>query len=162
MGKLLLIAITALSFAHPFYLSVTDLKYNAKEQALQGSVKIFVNDLEATLKKITNTTVDLIHIKDSASTIGLLKNYLNSHLSLQLNGKARTFDLIGFEREEEALWMYVEFKKCETPKLIQISNSILFEQLPGQTNIVHLEVNGAQKSSKATNPDRNFSFDFRK
>jgi len=82
------------SFRHPFYLSVTDLKYNVKEKALQGSLKIFVNDLEGTLKKIKKQTVDLVNIKDTTETETILKNYLTSHISLKVNGNDRPFDLI--------------------------------------------------------------------
>jgi hypothetical protein len=64
------------AFRHPFYLSVTDLKYSNKDRALQGSVKLFVNDLEAALKKINNQTVDLIHVKDTIQIKKLLHNYL--------------------------------------------------------------------------------------
>jgi len=148
------------SFRHPFYLSVTDLKYNVKEKALQGSLKIFVNDLEGTLKKIKKQTVDLVNIKDTTETETILKNYLTSHISLKVNGKDRPFDLIGFEREEEALWIYVEFKKCELPKKVELQNTILFEHLSDQTNIVHISVNSIKKSLKATCPDKNFVFEF--
>jgi hypothetical protein len=77
-----------------------------------------------------------------------------------VNGKDRPFDLIGFEREEEALWIYVEFKKCELPKKVELQNTILFEHLSDQTNIVHISVNSIKKSLKATCPDKNFVFEF--
>ena len=45
-------AIGFYSFKHPFYLSVVDLKYNNKEQLMQGSIKVFVNDFEDALTKL--------------------------------------------------------------------------------------------------------------
>lgn len=162
MRKILIIAIILFltSFKHPFYLSVTDLKYNSKEKALQGSVKIFVNDLEAALKKINNKTIDLVNIKDSLQTKNSLKEYLRSHLSLKVNGKDKAFEFIGFEKEEEALWLYIEFKKCEIPKKVELVNSILYESISDQTNIVQIETNNVKKSLKANNPDKDFVFDF--
>lgn len=148
-----------LSSAHPFYLGVTSLEYNAREQVLQGSVKLFVNDLEDALKKSTKKPVDLINVKDTVGTTALLMAYLGSHFRLQVNGTPARFEFLGFEREEEALWMYVEYK-CEAPKKIQIQNSLLFDYLPDQSNIVHIEVNGIRKSAKTNNPEKDFSFTF--
>ncbi|MES2681599.1 MAG: DUF6702 family protein [Bacteroidota bacterium] len=148
------------AFKHPFYLSVTDLKYNTREKALQGSVKIFINDLESALKNINKKNTDLVNVKDTAEVTKQLTAYLKSHLYLKLNGKEKTFRLIGFEKEEEAIWIYLEFKNCELPKKLEINNTILFEYIKQQTNIVHLEVGSDKKSAKVSNPDKNLIFDF--
>jgi hypothetical protein len=147
------------SFTHPFYLGVTSLEYNTREKMLQGSVKLFVNDLEDALKRSTKKPVDLIHVKDTVRTTILLMNYLSSHFHLQVNGKPVKYEFLGFELEEEALWMYVEYK-CEAPKKIQIQNSLLFDYLPNQSNIVHIDVNGTRKSAKTSNPNKDFMFEF--
>jgi hypothetical protein len=149
-----------MAFKHPFYLSVTDLKYNAQDEALQGSVKLFVNDLEAALKKINKQTVDLIHVKDTVQIKKLLRNYLLKNLSLKINGLPKAFDFIGFEREQEAIWMYIEFKKCQRPKKIELENSLLFDDIMQQTNIVHIEVCDERKSLKSNYPDKQFLFEF--
>jgi hypothetical protein len=158
----LLLVFLLISSGHPFYLGITDLKYNAKEQALQGSVKLFVNDLEDALEKINKQTVDLINVKDSIVTHRLLELYLKTHLALKLNGKARNFELIGFEREEEAVWMYLEFNNCEAPEKIELKNTLLFDFLKNQANIVHITVGAEQKSWKAGNPECDFLFVFKK
>jgi hypothetical protein len=68
--------------------------------------------------------------------------------------------LIGFENEAEAIWMYIEFEKSLTPKKIEIENTLLYEHLKDQMNIVHIEVNNSKKSLKITNPEKNLKFDF--
>ena len=148
-----------MGFAHPFYLGVTSLEYNTKDKVLQGSIKLFVNDLEDALKKTTKKSVDLIHVKDTIGTSAMLMAYLGSHFRLQVNGAPVKFEFLGFEREEEALWMYVEYR-CETPKKIQIQNTLLFDYLPDQSNIVHIDLNGTRKSAKTNNPDKDFVFEF--
>jgi hypothetical protein len=72
----------------------------------------------------------------------------------------KVFNFIGFEREQEAIWMYVEFTKCEPPKKIELENSLLFDDIMQQTNIVHMEVYGERKSLKSTYPDKQFLFKF--
>ena len=86
---LVLIAIIFLvAFKHPFYLGVTDLKYNSKEKTLQGSVKLFTNDLEASLKKIHKGSVDLINTKNKEETKKMLFDYLKDRFELKANNKS--------------------------------------------------------------------------
>ena len=147
-------------FKHPFYLGVTDLKFNTKEKVLQGSVKLFTNDLEAALKKIHNKTIDLINVKNKEEVTKILSDYLKKHFSLKINSKICNYKLIGFEREEEAIWMYVEFEKSELPKKIQVENTLLYDHLKDQMNITHIEVNNSKKSLKVNNPEKTLQFDF--
>lgn len=149
-----------LGFKHPFYLSVTDLKYNEKEKALQGSVKIFVNDLEGALKKQEGRTIDLINPKDTVRTKKLLNDYLKKHLNFKINGKVQPYSMLGFEQEQEAIWVYIEAAACPFPKKTEIENTILYDFISGQANIVHLEVKGERKSFKVDNPEKLVIFEF--
>lgn len=156
----LLILFFAFAFKHPFYLSVTDLKYNAKERALQGSVKIFTNDLEDALRKLENKPIDLINPKDTAAINKILFSYLQKHLSFKINGKPLSYTMLGFEHEQEAIWIYIESAKCPLPKKVEIENSLLYDFISSQSNIVHLEVNGKRKSLKADCPEKVLRFEF--
>ncbi len=164
--KKILLLVTALFILggwmkHPFYLSVADLKYNQKDRVLEGSVKIFTNDLEAALKKRFSRTIDLINIKDTAATKKILGDYLNQHFRFIDGPAKKDFHLLGFEREEEAIWLYLESEKMEKPKRCVIENSILYDHIKEQMNIVHLEVGGEKKSYKVTYPEKEMSFEFR-
>lgn len=144
---------------HPFYLSVTDLKYNEKERSLQGSVKIFTNDLEGALKKKHNRTVDLINIKDSLATRKILSDYLKEHLTISPDGNPKDYLMLGFEREEEATWIYIEIKNCSKPKTLHFENSILYDHIKEQTNIIHVEVGEEKKSYKVVYPESVLKFE---
>jgi hypothetical protein len=148
------------SFMHPFYLCVTDLKYNAREKALQGSVKIFTNDLEEALKKMHKETVDLINVKDSTKTGKILAEYLKKRLTIKVNGEPKEYNFIGFEREQEAVWLYIEVKKCPAPKKIILENSILYDFIKEQMNIAHVEVGEQKKSLKVSYPEKVLEFEF--
>jgi len=148
------------SFKHPFYLGVVDLKYNAKEKALQGSVKLFTNDLEGALKKINKQTIDLINPKDKEKTKKRLEDYLKKHLGLKVNNAQVSYECLGFEHQDEAIWIYIELPDCASPKKIEIENSLLYDYISGQSNIVHIEVNSERKSFKVNNPDRLMVFEF--
>lgn len=148
------------SFAHPYYLGVCELKYNIKSETVQSSVKLFVNDLEATLKKKSHSTIDLIHNNDSTKTAQLLFDYLSNHLKVKLNGTAIIFQFIGFEIDKDVIWIYLESNKCDKPNRIEIENTILYDFSKHQTNIVKIDVNEKSQNSKLTYPDKNLVFVF--
>lgn len=148
------------AFKHPFYLGVTDLKYNANQKSIQGSVKLFTNDFETTLKKMYKQPIDLINTKDTAAIKKIIADYISKHLLLKLNGNPKNFTIIGFEREEEAVFTYIEYKNCESVKTIEIEISLLYENFKEQMNIVHFELNGTKKSIKVNNPDKKIEFKF--
>ncbi len=156
----LLLFFIVFSFAHPYYLGVCELKYNMKSETVQASVKLFVNDLEATLKKKNHSTIDLINSKDSTKTAQLLFDYLSNHLKVKLNGTAKTFQYIGFEIDKDVIWIYLESNKCDKPKRIEIENTILYDFSKHQTNIVKIDVNEKSQNSKLTYPDKNLVFVF--
>jgi hypothetical protein len=164
LAKVFLFACIFFSFTlkHPFYLSVTEIKFDSKTKTLQASVKLFINDCEEALKKIYKKPVDLINYNksDKAEIDSLLKNYIREHLSVKIEGKSQNLDLIGFEREEEAVWIYLESKNCPVPKKVEIENSLLYDFIKTQTNIVKFEINGQSQSSKATNPEKKIDFRF--
>lgn len=154
------IILMGFSFSHPFYLSVTDLKYKASEKTMQASVKVFVNDLETALKKINQKPIDLLHPKDTVQLNKVLATYLAKHLTFKLNSEIKLFDFIGFEIEQEAIWMYLEYNNCPSPKKVEIENSLLYDFIKEQSNILKLEVNGKNQSSKVSYPDKLLHFEF--
>jgi hypothetical protein len=151
---------SSFTFKHPFYLSVTDLKYNEAEKSLQGSVKLFTNDLEDALKRIYKVQIDLINGKDKASNTKILEDYIKKNLSVKTNSQAVKLTVIGYEQESEAVWIYLESGETSVPKKVEIENALLYDYLKSQINIVHCEVKGQSKSSKVTNPEKKIVFEF--
>jgi hypothetical protein len=143
---------------HPFYLSVTDIKYNEKNKSLEVACKMFTNDLEGALKKTTGKKVDVVNPKDKAEVEKILFDYINKHLSINLNGKLKTLKYIGYEKEEDVIWTYMEIEKCERPKQISVTTSLLYDFLKDQINLVSLEIAGNKQSSKVSNPDKEIKF----
>ncbi len=159
-----LFAIVFFSFTlkHPFYLSVTELNYDSNTKILQTSVKLFINDFEEALKKIYKKPVDLINYSknDKASIDSLIKSYIENHFSIKVGSKKLKYDLIGFEREEETVWVYLEAKNCPVPKKVEIETTLLYDFIKTQINIVKFEFNGQSLSSKVTNPEKKIDFIF--
>lgn len=145
---------------HPFYLSVSELKYDSQKKLLQISVKQFTNDLEEVLAKQRKETVDLINGKDTTRLNEMVKSYIRKNFSLKINGKIQQYRYLGFEREEDATWAFFEINNCEHPKQIEVENSLLYELIKSQINIVHVDVYGVKKSLKVENPEKRLIFNF--
>jgi len=145
---------------HPFYVSVVELHYKQKEQTLQVSVKLFSNDLEDALQRTSKKNIDLLHPKDQTEIDSILLHYISKRLAIQVNSKTQVLNFIGFEKEEEAVWTYLEIKKCALPKKLNVNTTLLYDYLPQQINIVHADINGTKKSSKVTNPEHYIEFIF--
>ena len=145
---------------HPFYLSVIDIKHDAKNQHINISVKLFINDIENALKKTTTKQIDLLNPKNKTDMEMELMNYVKQRLSIDVNTKPTTLNFIGYEKEEDAIWIYLDIKKVIKPKTLKIKTKLLYDFLPLQTNIIHCEINGIKKSNKVTNPDNVVDFAF--
>jgi hypothetical protein len=143
---------------HPFYLSVTDIKYNEKNKTLEIACKMFTNDLEGALKKTTGKKVDILNPKDKQEVEKILFDYINKRLNINLDGKTQTLKYIGYEKEEDVIWTYMEIEKCERPKQVNITTGLLYDFLKEQINLVSLEVAGNKQSSKVSNPDKEIKF----
>lgn len=145
---------------HPFYLGITHLKQNAKTQSIEISFKLFVNDLEETLRKLNAKPIDLINGSNKVELNKILETYLNAHFKMKVNGKAIKFTYIGFEIEKDVAWIYVEYKNVKSIKTVEIENSLLYDHFKQQTNIVRLEANGSEQNNKLNYPDKITKFTF--
>lgn len=145
---------------HPYYVSVTEIKYNQQQKAIQISCRTFTDNIEDALRKLYKKQVDVLHPKDKKEAENLLIDYITKHLKIKINGKAQTLSFVGYEKEEEAIWTYIEIKNVELPKVVVIENTLLYDYLPQQINMVHVEVNDNKQSSKVTNPESELTFTF--
>ena len=143
---------------HPFYLTVTDMKYNDKNKSLEIACKMFTNDLEGALKKTTGKKVDILNPQDKKEVEKILFDYITKRLSINLNGKLKTLRFIGYEKEEDVIWTYMEIEKCEKPKQLHITTSLLYDFIKDQINLASIEVGGSKQSSKVSNPDKEIKF----
>ncbi len=147
---------------HPYYVSVTDIKYNEHEKTVQISCRMFTDNIETALKKIYQKQLDILHPTDKKEIENLLTDYFSKHLKLKVNGKPQTLNFIGYEKEDEAIWCYLEIKIIELPKLLIMENTLLYDYLPQQINMVHIKINDKKQSSKVSNPEKELIFNLTK
>ena len=151
---------TPVSRMHPFYISVTEVNENTKEKTLEISCKLFADDLEQTLNKNYKTTMDISAEKYKVAADKLIPDYINRHLSLTVNGKPSKLNYVGFEKDKESVYCYLQIDQVSSIKRIDISNSLLHDFNTSEINIMHITVNGHRQSTKLEYPNTQANFIF--
>ncbi len=148
------------AFFHPYYVSVTELKHNAKAQSLEISCKLFADDAELALKKMSGERLDILNPSSKAQVNQLLSKYIPKHLKITVNGKAVVLQYLGYELESEAIWCYFEASGVKSAKRMVLDNDLLFAEHAEQINMIHVTVSGERKSTKLDNPQSRATFAF--
>jgi hypothetical protein len=125
---------------HPFFISLTEMRYNPESKKMEIAQKIFWDDLEVALASEFKEKVDFLKPKDKAKLESQVKTYLLKHNQVWVNGKSVTLTYLGYEVEEDAAWFYLESSVVELPKSVEVQNTLLLKDFEGQQNIVHVYV----------------------
>ena len=147
----------AADFMHPFYVSVIELKHNATEKTAEVSIRIFTEDLEATLRKYGNKKVDILHPANKAETDKLLNDYIQHKLQIKIEGKPVTMQYLGYEQQMESIWTYLEIKDVTTMHKVSVNCTLLYDYQHKQSNIFHIKSEGKERSFKLDYPNTSFS-----
>lgn len=140
------------SLFHPFFISVTEIRHDAAKKELQVSCRIFYDDLETALKTKYKTRVDILHPADKKTVDALVADYINKHLSINIDGKNVPLQYLGYQIEEEAAWCYLQAPDITSVKKVQVKDDILYDEHAEQINMIHVIVKEERKSTKLDNP----------
>ena len=131
----LFLLLCVLNFEHPLHLGITQVDYSVKEHSLQISHRFFVDDFTQAVKKYQKD-------KPSENTI---KTYIESRFFVFVDEKSIKLDFVGYEYEDELIWIYQEYYLDEFNSL-EIQNDVLFGMYEDQRNMIHFKYK-AQKES---------------
>lgn len=161
IGLAVFLASSFHSGKHPYYISLTEISTKGKAE-IQVSVRIFTNDLEDALRKSSGKAIDIINPKNKAETDSILFHYISRHLSVTLNAKLQMLHYIGYEKEEESIWTYLEIQHAKPVafKTLRVDNTILYDYFPAQTHIIRVNRFETTDSKKITNPESKAEFSF--
>ena len=146
--------------AHPYYVSVTEIDYNASKKEIEIACKIFTDDFEQALRSVYNTKVDLYNPADKKLLGRQIAGYIEKHLKLHIGGKNAALSYAGYEIEGEAAWCYFSVSGIQPFRSIQIFNDLLYSYKEEQVNLVHVKINGERKSTRLTFPDTDATLQF--
>lgn len=143
---------------HPFYVSMTEIVHRPKEKQLEISVRIFTDDLEKGVAKQCNCKVDLLDPKKHNQMEVVLEKYLDKVLEIKVNGATVSPIWLGFEKEEESTWSYLEVKDVASVSSLEVENRILHQTQPKQVNLVRFKKEGVDQTRQLPFPESQLSF----
>ena len=146
---------------HPIHLSITEIEHNEKSKALQMTMRIFIDDLELSIRKKTNNEeLDLLEPGAGKTTDNLVKEYLNETVKLKVDKKAVKLNYIGHEIEGPAIICYVEIENIKKFSTIEVTNRVILETHDDQSNLVNVNYHDKVKSVRLTNEQPTASVTF--
>jgi uncharacterized protein YuzE len=144
----LLLPLFAFTVAHKFYISVTNVDYSEKDDALQITTRIFLDDLNAVLQERYDIEAKIGSDNESQLDLEYFKKYLKSKFIVALDGKVTSYTIIGKKYDTDMVICYLEVPKINLSQLksISVENEILTDLYDEQQNVVHFKINGKKKS----------------
>ncbi len=150
-----------LATMHPFFVSMTDFNYNAKDKELEISVRIFMDDFENTIRKYhPGVKIDILHPDNQDQMNQFVSDYIQKHLQLKINGKAVQISFVGYEQQSESVWTYFEVKNIMGVQKLDVMNALLHDYNTNQINMMHVKVNDNEQNYKLDYPNTAVTFNF--
>ena len=130
--------VTSFSLVHKFYLSVTNINYVEKSDALQITSRIFTDDLEDLLEERYDLVSNLGTDKESPLTDDYIQKYLKSKFVLKLNEEVATYTYIGKKYDNDVVIIYLEIPEVGFNELKSISvvNDVLTDLYDEQKTLL--------------------------
>jgi len=141
--SIVLIYLGWLVSAHPFFISLTEIRQNPSSKNLEVAQKIFWDDLEVSLSAYHKSSFDILNPKDEKNLNEKIGSYLTSHFEIWVDGKKVKLSYLGFEVEEDAIWAYYESGPMAISQQVEVRNSILLKETESQQNIIHMYFPGS-------------------
>jgi hypothetical protein len=124
---------------HPIHVSVTEIEYSEKNKSLQITTRIFIDDLELSIRKQTGQeSLDIIEPKNGTTTDQLVSAYLKEHFRILIDGKPARINYLASEIEDPAIICYLEIENVKKLKTIEVTDTVIQETHDDQSNLVHI------------------------
>lgn len=143
---LALLPLLSFSDLHKFYVSETDVEYNAEAKTLQIISHVFIDDMEKLLKERYSDELFLLKSGEHPKADAFIQKYLNDKLKISVEGKQRQINYLGKEYDNDQLVMYLEVENVEPFSDISVENMVLADIFPQQKNVVKVQNKGKIKS----------------
>ena len=145
------IPVVLLSCLHPIHISITEIEFDKKDAALEIMMRVFIDDLELSLRNsLQKPDLDILDPHEGLTTDDLVRDYLKDHFRISLDNRPQKTKYLGHEREADAFIFYIEVSNVKKWNTINVHNDIIMATHDDQSNIVHVYVDANVKSLRLT------------
>jgi hypothetical protein len=126
--------------SHRFHTSLTLIDFNEKDKSAEISIQMVSHDFNKLFEKRHQKKFNLDKLEESSS---MILEYLNENFILKSkSGEICSLKWVGFEKDVDSVWIYVETKIPEGLENATLQNSLFFESHPEQSNLVICKFSG--------------------
>jgi len=149
-------------FAHPLYVSVTDVDIDAQRGNIMLSIRIYADDLETILHNKYNVDGWIGTAGEHRDSRRLLVEYVNERFSITVNNGERidlvTDSMIITKEEEAMMWFYMKGVAKQPIRRIEIDNRLLTDFFSNQTNLLYISAGKNEKWEKLNRKKHKIEF----
>lgn len=132
--------------SHEFYVSITDIRYNANNESLEITFKIFTDDFEKALETVNGERIFIGTDKEHKETDAFIEKYLKKSFSVSVDNRGYDLVYIGKEVEIDMTYCYIEVLGVNNIEEIEVTSTLLTDVFDGQKNIVHIKKGKIKRS----------------
>lgn len=148
LALILLFPLFAFTALHKYYISVTEVNYSAKDDALQIISRVFIDDMDAVLLERYDVVSKLATSEENPLAEKYIEKYFKSKFEVRLDDEIMNFTFIGKRFDGDMMVCYLEIPQSnfKNRKTISIQNEVLMDMFEDQQNILHFKVTKRKKS----------------
>ena len=134
--------------SHKFYVSVTNIEHSEKDNALQITSRIFIDDLENVIQERYGVTLNLATDKELEAADDYIAKYFRQKFVVMLDGEVLPYQFLGKKYDNDVTICYLELPEAHLGerKTLAVENDLLTDIFEEQKNIVHVKLKGNKRS----------------
>lgn len=138
---LVLVGIVSLQFVHTFHFSETLIEWKPDSGRLQMTMKVFTDDWDLALgDTLQHRNIEMKVLE------ALYSQYLNEHTTFSANGNKIDWNYLGFERDGDVYYHYLESAPMAEPQVIDCQFIVLMDLYEDQKNLLNFRKDGKTTS----------------
>ena len=136
---------------HKFYLSVTQMEFDADKNRITAISRVFVDDLEENLRQRYDVQLALGTDREDEKASFYIRRYMEQKLTVEINNVPLKFSFAGFTYQNDQIVLLSEFSIIDSDEYeIKVTNTLITDAYSEQQNLVHFRMNQKKQSEVLT------------
>ncbi|MGB1075959.1 MAG: DUF6702 family protein [Flavobacteriales bacterium] len=142
---------------HDFHYSRTDIAWNAVERTFQMEIRVFTDDLEDALSRLSAdpNPFRLGDPRERTDVPDLLQKWIDDNCILLANELGVSKLYLGKEVDYDISYLFVETQPLSTPDILNLKWTLFFDLFADQVNEITFNMNGSSQRILFTTEEPN-------
>ncbi|MET2984919.1 DUF6702 family protein [Aureibaculum conchae] len=158
---LLLLILPIFAFTpHKFYISLIKVEFKPEQEAVQITMRIFIDDLQKVINETNDINIELAVKNEVKNSDELIIKYIEDNFYITINSKNTSYNYLGKEYDNDIVYLYLEITNIKKMNSIEVNDTMLMDYFPTQKNIIKLKANNSKKTLFLTKNKNKESYTF--